>query len=274
MRHRTLLATAALAAAATVVAQPAAAQPAGLANPAHNAPALSMSACFAKGGQVADYGSLACTRSQLAAIDKARAAEGLVPMLLPGWYPKLTIPEQLLVVTDLERQARGLPIFVGLSASLDAMARKGAVAGADPVDPIGASWGSNWEGGFPTALSADFGWMYDDGPGSGNLACVPANMTGCWGHRDNILGDYGPAPVMGAASVPFNGTRSMTELFATAAPGPLAWRLPGRIGAGPGGITGPPAPAATTTTTTVPLHFPAHMPPPPRHPAPRTGRVA
>ena len=35
--------------------------------------------------------------------------------------------------------------------------------------------------------------MYDDGPGSGNLVCVPANMTGCWGHRDNILGDYGPA---------------------------------------------------------------------------------
>ncbi|MGC8628415.1 MAG: hypothetical protein ACP5VR_12865 [Acidimicrobiales bacterium] len=41
----------------------------------------------------------------------------------------------------------------------------------------------------------------------------------------------------------------MTELFAPAAPGPLALLLPGRVGAGPGGIAVPPAQAATTTAS-------------------------
>ena len=206
---------------------------AALANPAHNASPPSTTACLNGTNQVVDYGTTPCLRSQLAAIDGARAAEGLGPMVLPGWYPRLTVPEQLLVVTDLERQARGLPIFVGLSASLDAMARKGAEAGTDPVGPADAAWGSNWAGGYPTAVLADFGWMYDDGPGSGNLDCTPRDTAGCWGHRENILGNYGPHPVMGAASVPLRGmSLSMTELFATTAPGPLAWRLPGRIGAG------------------------------------------
>ena len=264
MRHRALLATAVLVAVATAAPLPAAAAPPGLANPAHNAPPMSMAVCFQGGRPVVGYSSPACARSQLSAIDKARAGEGLGPMVLPGWYSKLTVPEQLLVVTDLEREARGLPIFVGLSASLDAMARKGALAGVDPVGPALGAWGSNWAGGYPTALAADFGWMYDDGPGSYNLDCTRANMSGCWGHRDNILGNYGPHPFMGAASVPYDGTTtSMTELFATWAPGPLVWRLPGRIGASSGGFS---APAATTTTTPMPL--PAGTPSPPHHPAP------
>ena len=38
-----------------------------------------------------------------------------------------------------------------------------------------------------------FGWMYDDGWGGSNSttsndACSSATSTGCWGHRDNILG--------------------------------------------------------------------------------------
>ena len=73
--------------------------------------------------------------------------------------------------------------------------------------------------------------MYDDGLGSGNLVCTRSNMTGCWGHRDNILGNYGPYPVMGAAVAAWHGLLSMTELFVPSATGPLAWRLPGRIGA-------------------------------------------
>ncbi len=97
---------------------------------------------------MADYGSLACLHSQLAQIDQARASEGLGPMVLPGWYPKLTVPEQLLVVAGLEREARGLPIFVGLSASLDAMARKGALADEDPVG------GPPWAPGAVTGQAA------------------------------------------------------------------------------------------------------------------------
>ena len=32
--------------------------------------------------------------------------------------------------------------------------------------------------------------MYDDGPGSYNGDCTKGNMSGCWGHRDNILGTF------------------------------------------------------------------------------------
>lgn len=196
----------------------------------------SLPSCYVDGSTDQDWATLPCLQEQLAGIDRARASEGVPPMVLPGWFPKLTVPEQLLVVTDLERQARGLPIFAGLSASLDTMAYKGAVDGTDPTGPAQSQWGSNWAGGYPTALLANFGWMYDDGLGSGNLDCTAGNTTGCWGHRDNILGNFGPHPVMGAAVTSWHGALSMTELFATQAPGPLAWRLPANLVTGPGGI--------------------------------------
>jgi hypothetical protein len=50
-----------------------------------------------------------CTGYVLEAINVGRAAEGLAPMVLPtNWY-RLNQGEQLFVVADLERTARGLP---------------------------------------------------------------------------------------------------------------------------------------------------------------------
>ena len=186
--------------------------------------------------------TLACTREQLAYINLAHRKEGIAPMVLPGWYVTLTIPQQLLVLTNLERQARGLPMFTGLSQSLDGMALVGAKRMKDPNGPSSVQWGSNWLMFAPSALYADFVWMYDDGPGSGNPACTRTVHWGCWGHRQNILGDYGQSPVMGAAAVSPNSQLSTTELFAPSAPGPV-WHMPGHIGAaGPGSVLSAAAP--------------------------------
>jgi hypothetical protein len=103
-------------------------------------------------------------------------------------YEKLTVVEQLFVSANLERIERGLPAIVVLTRSLDSVAQDGANADTDPplnkvpgTLPGGGRWislGGNWAGGFGNALGSDYGWMYDD-------------KGSAWGHRDNILGQYG-----------------------------------------------------------------------------------
>jgi hypothetical protein len=144
-----------------------------------------------------------CTRAALGAIDHARAKEGVKPMVLPATFDLLSVPEQLLVVIDRERVDRGLRPFEGLTRALDADAQQGADSADDPPDP-GPAYAvvdSVWAGGASNALDADYGWMYDDGPGSANLDCPRAGAPGCWGHRHGILDDFGRhgTLVMGAA---------------------------------------------------------------------------
>jgi hypothetical protein len=126
-----------------------------------------------------------------------RQAEGLSPMSLPSNYPSLTPPEQLFVLTNLERIDRGIPPISGLSANLDAYAQAGANAGTDPsfppyADGGGSTWASTPSVGLALAL-----WMYDDGPGGSNLDCPTTGGGGCWGHRDIILGQYASPSMMG-----------------------------------------------------------------------------
>jgi hypothetical protein len=171
-----------------------------------------------------------CEQAAVQAIDTARAAEGVGPLVLPAGYNALKPAGQLLVIADLERVDRGLPGFSGLSAQLDAMAQRGAAQGQDPTGPVNFAWGSNLALGYTSVLAADYAWMYDDGPGSDNVDCTATSRSGCWGHRQNILGDYGPDPAMGAAAVTaiLGGAPvlSMTQLFATSPAGPLAYRIP------------------------------------------------
>jgi hypothetical protein len=170
------------------------------------------------------FASPACEQDELAAIDRARAKEGVGPMYLPSDFDSLSGDEQLLVVIDLERVGRGLPPFAGIVASLDSIAQRGTQvsgqpAGAfeDPTFPFGFSvdsgsafayrchsngWGSGaCDGsGYPGAslaagelisvLDADYHWMYDDGYGGPNVDCMTPTAAACWGHRDNILGLY------------------------------------------------------------------------------------
>lgn len=130
-----------------------------------------------------------------------RQAEGVSPMSLPSNYPSLTTPEQLFVLTDLERIDRGLPPIAGLSANLNAYAQAGANAGRDPSFPPGANGGSIWAGTGSIGLALAY-WMYDDGAGGTNLDCPANGGAGCWDHRDILLGSYASPSLMGVGYGP------------------------------------------------------------------------
>lgn len=181
-----------------------------LANPSFNVPRTAAMEQACGQGPTAD-----CQAAVVWGIDQARAAEGVGPLHLPSDYDTLNVPAQLLVLTDLERVDRGLPGFTALSANLDGLAKTGAVANTDPNGPAGRTWGSNWAGGEPSALLADYDFMYNDGVGSPNLDCTRATPNGCWDHRVNILSDYGLHPSMGAAATKVDGVTSLTELLAS-----------------------------------------------------------
>jgi hypothetical protein len=172
-----------------------------------------------------------CNRQVLKAIAHARKVlEKMSGMSFSlAAYLKLTHPEQLFVTVDLERTARGLVPATVLSKSLNKIAQAGAVADNDPslakvpaTLPGGGTVvgkGSNWAGGYPNALAADYGWMYDDGLDSPNQDCTKSDKSGCWGHRDNILGTFSSSALCGGASAFAMGAgylaskKSQTELF-------------------------------------------------------------
>ena len=194
--------------------------------------------------------SAPCLAAILTAVDNARAAEGVKAMTLPADFARLTIPEQLFVVVNLERVDRGLPPFVGLSAAMDANAAKGAADANDPPDPKGVIGDDEeWAGGSVNGLDADYGWMYDDGRGSGNIDCPRTGGPGCWGHREGILDNFGTVGtmVMGAAFDPTGdtaasgwagGTSMAVTLVATLGP-PTSY-----VATWPAVLTAVPAPAS------------------------------
>ena len=162
-----------------------------------------------------DPAGQACQTAALADLDAARAAEGIGPMQLPGDFPALSVPAQLLVLSNLERVDRGLAPVIGLSGPLDQDALIGAQNDADPHPTTfnGNTWTANWEGGYASPFEADFVWMYDDGLGSGNVDCAAPGDSGCWGHRHDILSPLDPPVVMGAGSATGQFGASQTELF-------------------------------------------------------------
>jgi hypothetical protein len=170
------------------------------------------------------FDSSGCEQEELAAINNARAKEGVGQMYLPRNFNSLSDGEQLLAVIDLERVSRGLAPFAGIVASLDGVAQQGAQVRGRPAgtfeDPFltagfsvdagtafayrchsagtgsyacdgsGNPGASIAAGGQISALDADYGWMYNDGYGASNVDCTTPNAPGCWGHRDNLLGRY------------------------------------------------------------------------------------
>ena len=169
------------------------------------------------------------------ATDQARADEGLGPLTFDqGAFDTLSVPEQIFVVENLERTARGLAPFVAMTAQLDGAAQAAADSSSDPSFPQSLTGGGPvlagggiWAGGWSSALAANYEWMYQDGWGGSSLSTLNINCTsptagGCWGHRDVILAGYagctppGTAPtlVMGAGANPtafFNG--SLAAIF-------------------------------------------------------------
>lgn len=140
--------------------------------------------------------SPACMRRSLAMINAGRRGEGLGPVLLPANWQQLTVSQQLFVLTELERTARGLPADVGLSAGLNDAAVSGADRGRDPVGRA-SGFGSLWAGGEPNAIVVVADWMYEDGlfrdgAAPENLNCSASATAGCWQHRDILLHHGGP----------------------------------------------------------------------------------
>jgi len=163
-----------------------------------------------------------CVNATLQAIANARAAEGLGPMVLPANWNSLTPQEQLFVVTNLERAARGLEPLSAMVAPLDAVTQAAALADIDPSVPAGfgfVKWGANLAGGFGNPLEVIYFWMYDDGPGSINLNCTATNTSGCWGHRNNVLMRMSGSNLevgVGYAPTAFQGRPTWTELLVEA----------------------------------------------------------
>ncbi len=137
-----------------------------------------------------------CTAFLARALARASVLDGAAPLTLPSNWAQLTVAEQLFVLADLERVDRGLPPYLGLTASLDAAAQRAARRGTDPSGTgtyHAATWGGAWASGY-SPLVADYLWIYDDGWGGStgattNLACHAPGAPGCWRHRDALLGD-------------------------------------------------------------------------------------
>ena len=134
--------------------------------------------------------------SVLALIDAARASqEGLSALHFDmERFRDLSVERQIFVLSNLERTTRGLPPAMIMLKRLDAIASQAALRDEDPLD-VGQSYRSNWASAqghaSESALFADFGWMYGDGPPPQflfrNVDCVFRDQWGCWQHRDNIL---------------------------------------------------------------------------------------
>ena len=143
----------------------------------------------------------ACAQLLVRAIDDARRQEHVRALQLPSTWLRLTPAEQLFVVANLERTARGLPPYLGLNSALTATAQGAASRRGDPGLAPGFAVGTNaqglvgmggaWSGGF-SVLAADYMWMYSDGwggrSGTSNTVCTWAGAAGCWAHRDQLLG--------------------------------------------------------------------------------------
>ena len=155
----------------------------------------------------------ACNSDSLAAINRARAAEGLGPLQLPSNFYSLSPNSQVLAVINAERTSRGLPAF-SYNPAYQSSAQNGAQTNSDPTGPSGTDWSSVFGSGYPTALAADYDWMYDDGPNSPNVDCTAGNSSGCWGHRNAILSPWAGGAAVGWATV--NGTTNLAALFVAA----------------------------------------------------------
>ncbi len=166
----------------------------------------------------------ACINAAVYYLDQARAQLHQGPYKLPARFVKLGPDRQILILSNLDRAEYNLPPITGVTPALNRVARGGTpsnpgVRGAgDPVlQAPGVQSTSNWAGGFPNIVLAYQAWMFDDGPGSGNLDCTASNPSGCWGHRQNVLADLitpGPTAMGAAAGRDTRGDTSFAMLIA------------------------------------------------------------
>jgi hypothetical protein len=201
-------------------------------NPPANIPIGSLPATCAQ-----ERAGPACEHAAVAALDRARRTLRLAPYRLPAGFLRMPPSHQWLILANLDRAAYSLPPIAGTAKVLDHVAREGALAHQDPnpwpllqslhgQEQIG--FASNWAGGQPNALVAYYGWMYDDGYGSGNLDCHAPSDPGCWGHRQNILAfPHAAALTMGAAALTGALSYALTIVETSTPVWPYTYRRPG-----------------------------------------------
>jgi hypothetical protein len=141
-----------------------------------------------------------CNTDVVEAIDNARSSLETMPSLSLNLsaFENMTVPEQIFVITNLERTDRGLAPLAGMTTQLDDVAQTGAAANTDPHlssstltgGATVTSWGSIWAGGTANPLGSDYYFMYDDGTNSPNGDCQTGSESACWGHRDVMLGTF------------------------------------------------------------------------------------
>jgi hypothetical protein len=156
--------------------------------------------------------SATCTANVAQAISNGRSKLESLPSLSLNLtaFAAMTVPEQLFVIANVERVARGISPITGLTTQLDTSAQTGATNNGDPslTAPSltgGATivtGGANWAAGTTNPLGSNYYWMYDDGPNSPNGDCTSPGAPGCWGHRDNILGGYASAGLCSSYGLP------------------------------------------------------------------------
>jgi uncharacterized membrane protein YgcG len=146
----------------------------------------------------------ACVDAAVSYLDQARASLGQPAYVLPADFDSLSPVQQVFILTNSDRLLYGLAPIPGLTAALSQDAAAGVRADNDPQPSDSNAWGwtSNWAGGYENIVLAYEAWMYDDGPGSDNLDCTSTDSTGCWGHRQDILWQFGTGGTlaMGAAA--------------------------------------------------------------------------
>jgi hypothetical protein len=165
-----------------------------------------------------------CIDASVSYLDQARASLGQPGYAVPADFASLSSTEQAFILTNLDRTLYGLQAIPGLTQALDQDAASGVASDNDP-QPSDSTWlgyTSNWAGGYQNVVLAYEGWMYDDGPGSGNLDCTATGSGGCWGHRHDILWQFGGsgALAMGAAAgADSSGTPGYAMLLEQERPG-------------------------------------------------------
>jgi hypothetical protein len=163
-----------------------------------------------------------CIGASVSYLDQARARLGQPAYALPSDFVSLSPPQQVLVLTNLDRTLYNLPPITGVTDALDQDAAAAVPSDSDPQPSTSEWYGytSNAAWGDENIVLAYEGWMYDDGPGSGNVDCTSSDPSGCWGHRHDILWQFGPgALAMGAAAgTDSGGNPSYTMLLMQGSP--------------------------------------------------------
>ena len=78
-------------------------------NPPHDEPPSAAFLAACRPVARTEAAKVECDQIAVAAFNRARAAEHIAPMRLPTDFERLTQPQQLLVLANLERVDRGLP---------------------------------------------------------------------------------------------------------------------------------------------------------------------